>query len=77
MGSDSARRLCLFDVDGTLTLPRKTVEQPMVEALQKLRSGVRGGEREDRNGRPARDALALSPPSTHSRARWGSSAART
>ena len=39
--------LFLFDVDGTLTLPRKTVNEPMVSFLEKLREkgsvGVVGG----------------------------------
>eukprot|EP01101_Sappina_pedata_P005000 TRINITY_DN2220_c0_g1_i1.p1 TRINITY_DN2220_c0_g1~~TRINITY_DN2220_c0_g1_i1.p1 ORF type:complete len:279 (-),score=95.77 TRINITY_DN2220_c0_g1_i1:62-811(-) len=40
--------LCLFDVDGTLTLPRQSVEQPMISTLDQLRQtnvtlGVVGG----------------------------------
>eukprot|EP00887_Chlorella_sp_A99_P002995 scaffold9.g2995.t1 len=37
------RVLCLFDVDGTLTEPRKKVEQKMLDELQKLRQVVKVG----------------------------------
>ncbi|KAL4447471.1 hypothetical protein ABPG75_004690 [Micractinium tetrahymenae] len=37
------RVLCLFDVDGTLTEPRKEVEQKMVEEMQRLRKLVTVG----------------------------------
>ena len=30
-------KLILFDVDGTLTPPRKNIEQPMLECLKRLK----------------------------------------
>ena len=39
-GSRNEKIIVLFDVDGTLTVPRKTIEPSMKEALSKLREKV-------------------------------------
>lgn len=47
MPGKQSKILCIFDVDGTLTLPRKSVTEPMVTFLKDLRErccvGVVGG----------------------------------
>ena len=47
-GDEKKRVLALFDVDGTLTIARQVIEQPMKDALQRLKAsgvciGVVGG----------------------------------
>jgi phosphomannomutase len=39
-GKEQPKTIVLFDVDGTLTAPRKVIEGKMVEALKRLRQKV-------------------------------------
>lgn len=41
--TDSKRVLALFDVDGTLTVPRNEIKADMIEELKKLRSKIKIG----------------------------------